>query len=116
MPVLTRFETTWAAISDISTIELVLAVISIGVFSTVMKELGFLDKTIRGLTSFLGNLKAAIMIVPALIGALPVLGGAAVSAPSWINLEPLDLSNDVKAAINLSLDMECCLCSLFHPA
>lgn len=102
MPVLTRFETTWAAISDISTIELVLAVISIGVFSTVMKELGFLDKTIRGLTSFLGNLKAAIMIVPALIGALPVLGGAAVSAPFVDKLgTPLDLSNDVKAAINL---------------
>ena len=67
-----------------------------------MNATGYLDKMVQGLQGFLGNLKASIMVVPALVGSMPVLGGAAVSAPLVDKLgEGLHLSPDRKAAINL---------------
>jgi len=91
------------AFIDKATLELAAAVLAIGLFSTFMREYGFLSKTVTGLTALLGNVKAAIMSVPALIGSLPVLGGAALSAPLVDKLgEPLGLPNDVKAAANLA--------------
>jgi len=67
-----------------------------------MNETGYLDKMVQGLHGFLGNLKASIMVVPALIGSMPVLGGAAVSAPLVDKLgEELHLTPDKKAAVNL---------------
>jgi len=95
--------TTWQAMRDPATLELAGAVLAIGVFSTFMREFGFLDKTVNALSSFLGNVKAAIISVPALIGSMPVLGGAALSAPLVDRLaEPLGLPADVKAAANLA--------------
>lgn len=92
----------WRSFSDRATVELAAAVLSIGLFSTVMHETGFLDRAVSGLTAFLGNVKAAIMAVPALVGTMPVLGGAALSAPLVDKLgRPLDLPPDQKAAINL---------------
>ncbi|MGI6666136.1 MAG: DUF401 family protein [Bacillota bacterium] len=93
----------WRSFSDPGTIQLALAVMSIGVFSTVMRQSGFLDRTVSGLTSFLGNVKAAIMAVPALVGTMPVLGGAALSAPLVDKLgQALALPPDTKAAANLT--------------
>lgn len=95
--------TVWGAFKDPSTLELAAAVLAIGVFSTFMKEFSFLGRTVNGLSVFLGNVKAAIMSVPALIGSMPVLGGAALSAPLVDRLgEPLFLPPDVKAAANLA--------------
>jgi integral membrane protein (TIGR00529 family) len=92
----------WRSFSDPGTLQLAAAVLSIGVFSTVMQQTGFLDRTVSGLTSLLGNVKAAIMAVPALVGTMPVLGGAALSAPLVDKLgQPLDLSPETKAAANL---------------
>ena len=95
--------TVWTAFKDRATLELAGAVLAIGIFSTVMKEFSFLGRTVNGLTVFLGNVKAAIMSVPALIGSMPVLGGAALSAPLVDKLgDSLDLSPDKKAAANLA--------------
>ena len=92
----------WRSFSDRGTCELAAAVLTIGLFSTVMQATGFLDKAVSGLTSFLGNVKAALMAVPALVGTMPVLGGAALSAPLVDKIgRPLALSADQKAAINL---------------
>lgn len=91
------------AFKDKATLELAAAVLAIGLFSTFMREFGFLAKTVTGLTVFLGNVKAAIMAVPAMIGSMPVLGGAALSAPLVDKLgDPLGLEPDVKAAANLA--------------
>ncbi len=96
------FTVIWKACADVTTLELVLAVLSIGLFSTTMKELGYLEKAVAGLSGFLGNVKAAIMAVPALIGTMPVHGGAALSAPLVDRLgDSLDLEPDVKASANL---------------
>lgn len=101
------FSETWAIIfeslTDTTTVELVAAVLAIGVFSIAMKELSLLDRTVAGLTDFLGNIKAAIMTVPALIGSLPVLGGAVLSAPLVDRLgDSLAMEPDQKAAANLA--------------
>ncbi len=101
------FSKSWAIIYgsliDTTTLELVAAVIAIGVFSIAMKELSLLDRTVAGLTDFLGNIKAAIMTVPALIGSLPVLGGAVLSAPLVDKLgDSLAMEPDQKAAANLA--------------
>lgn len=92
----------WSAFTDSTTIQLALSVFAIGAFSTIMNETGYLDNMVQGLSGFLGNLKAAIMAVPALIGSMPVLGGAAVSAPLIDKLgDGLGLSPERKASINL---------------
>lgn len=92
----------WNAFIDSTTIQLAIAVLAIGVFSTIMKETGYLDNMVRGLSGFLGSLKAAIMAVPALIGSMPVLGGAAVSAPLVDKLgDGLGLPPEAKAGVNL---------------
>ncbi len=92
----------WDAFTDSATIELALSVFTIGVFSTIMNTTGYLENMVQGLSGFLGNLKAAIMTVPALIGSMPVSGGAAVSAPLVDKLgDGLDLTPDIKASVNL---------------
>lgn len=94
--------TVWSAFIEKGTLELAAAVLTIGLFSTTMKEFGFLEKTVSGLAAFLGNVKAAIMAVPALIGTMPVLGGAALSAPLVDKLgSSLDLKPETLAAANL---------------
>ncbi len=94
--------TVWTAFTEKTTLELAAAVLAIGLFSTAMKEFGFLEKTVAGLAVFLGNVKAAIMAVPALIGTMPVLGGAALSAPLVDRLgSSLDMKPETMAAANL---------------
>ncbi len=94
--------TTWHALTAKETLELTAAVLAIGLFSTMMRELGFLEKTVAGLSSLLGNVKAAIMAVPALVGTMPVLGGAALSAPLVDKLGgSLDMSPQSMAASNM---------------
>jgi len=102
LPIAQSIQVIWSAFTDATTLELAVTVFAIGVFSTVMKETGYLDNMVQGLSGFLGNVKAAIMAVPALIGSMPVLGGAAVSAPLVDRLgDELELSPAQKAAINL---------------
>lgn len=102
LPVRKSANVIWSAFTDSTTIQLAISVFAIGVFSTIMNETGYLDNMVRGLSGFLGNLKAAIMTVPALIGSMPVLGGAAVSAPLVDKLgNGLGLSPEQKASINL---------------
>ena len=44
----------WDSWVDKGTLELAAAVLSIGIFSTVMKELGYLERTVDGLQNLLG--------------------------------------------------------------
>ncbi len=91
------------SMKDPTTLNLVAAVMTIGLFSTAMKETSLLEGTVAGLSALLGNVKAALMSVPALIGSLPVTGGAVLSAPLVDRLgDSLTLSPDEKAAANLA--------------
>lgn len=87
---------------DRSTVELILAVVLIGVLGKVMGELGQTGRMVDALSSLLGNPRLAIAAAPALIGLLPVFGGAFLSAPMVNRLgNQLGLSPERRAAINL---------------
>lgn len=83
-------------------VELVLDVAVITSLAGVLKRFGLLDTMVRSITSVLGGARLAIMAVPSLIGTLPVLGGAILSAPMVDGLgDRLSLTRAGKAAVNL---------------
>lgn len=87
---------------DRGTIELVLAVVLIGVLGKVMGELGQMARMVDSLAGLLGNPRLAIAAAPALVGLLPVFGGAYISAPMVDRLgEQLHLSPERRTAVNL---------------
>ncbi len=84
------------------TIELLLDVMVITSLAGVLKRFGLLETMVTSLTVLLGGARLAIMAVPSLIGALPVLGGAILSAPMADGLgDRLRLNRIRKAAVNL---------------
>ncbi len=90
----------WGSFTDITTYTSgAVCIFNRSLFNNHERDTGYLDNMVRGLSGFLGNLKAAIMTVPALVGSMPVLGGAAVSAPLVDKLgDGLGLSPEKKAA------------------
>lgn len=89
------------AVIDRSTLELAGTVFAIGVFAAIMNHLSFLEKMSSSLqTAFSARTVSAF--VPALIGAMPVMGGAQVSAPLVDKTgDELGLDRVTKAAANL---------------
>ncbi len=66
---------------DGKTLFLLSASTSIAVFAEVYRLTGFIEKLGRSLSSKLGDPRYALIMVPAVIGLLPVAGGALMSAP-----------------------------------
>lgn len=92
----------YAALVDRGTIELVLDVAAITSLAGVLKSSGLLETMVRSVTRLLGGARLAIMAVPSIIGTLPVLGGAILSAPMVDGLgDGLRLTKERKAAVNL---------------
>jgi len=74
----------WSALQSllqIQTISLILIVVSILVISRLMKESGHLDRIVEGFARISGDDRTAGSVLPALIGLLPMPGGALFSAP-----------------------------------
>ncbi|MCJ7833571.1 MAG: DUF401 family protein [Deltaproteobacteria bacterium] len=74
----------WSALQslvNIQTISLILIVGSILVISRLMKESGHLDRIVEGFARISGDDRTAGSVLPALIGLLPMPGGALFSAP-----------------------------------
>lgn len=94
-------DTAIRALIDRSTLELAGTVFAIGVFAEIMNHLSFLEKMCSSLqTAFSARTVSAF--VPALIGAMPVMGGAQVSAPLVDKTgDELGLDRATKAAANL---------------
>ena len=84
----------YATLTDDKTQFLLAASTSIAVFAEIYRLTGFIEGLGRNLSSRLGDPRYAIIIVPAVIGLLPVAGGALMSAPivgvlgSLIGLSP----------------------------
>ncbi len=94
-------DTAIGALINRSTLELAGTVFAIGVFAAIMNHLSFLEKMSSSLqTAFSARTVSAF--VPALIGAMPVMGGAQVSAPLVDKTgDELGLDQATKAAANL---------------
>jgi len=92
----------WHGLTQAQTVELVLDVALITSLAGVLKRFGLLDTMVRSVSVLLGGARLAIMAVPSIIGMLPVLGGAILSAPMVDGLgEKLGLTRVRRAAVNL---------------
>jgi hypothetical protein len=66
---------------DIVTLTLVFATLFIMVLSQLYKETGLINILSRSLGGLVRNSKIAVSLLPAVIGLVPVSGGALMSAP-----------------------------------
>jgi integral membrane protein (TIGR00529 family) len=66
---------------DIETLLLIASLILILFFSAIMKETGNMSRAITSLQNVFRDARATVAIIPAMIGILPVVGGAMLSAP-----------------------------------
>ena len=89
------------AFMDITMYDLALIISLIPILAYSMKETGMVDELIESVKRTLSS-RAVLMFIPALMGALPMIGGALMSAP-LIDKEAdkLKLDGKEKSYINL---------------
>jgi integral membrane protein (TIGR00529 family) len=71
----------WKASSDLTTLELSAIVVLIIILSSILEQKGQLQRLLSSLQLLIHNVKVLLIILPALIGLLPMPGGALFSAP-----------------------------------
>jgi len=87
---------------DLLTISVVLATFGIMLLSELYKETGFINRLSESLSGIIKNSKIVLSVLPAIIGFLPVAGGALMSAPLVDSeAEKLKLKPEKKAYVNL---------------
>ncbi len=92
----------YEATADPLTISVVLATFVIMMLSQLYKETGVVNTLSASISKLLNNPKAVMSILPAVIGLLPVAGGALTSAPLVdLEAEKLKIKQERKAYINL---------------
>lgn len=85
-----------------SSLQTLIVVVEIGVLGSILKQYGILDKIVKALEKLVPSKKVLIMMFPALMGLLPVPGGAFLSAPFVDSLgNDLKMPGEKKAAANL---------------
>ncbi len=88
--------------TDPTTISLVSATFGIMLLSQLYKETGVINTMSRNLSDTVKNSKLVVGLLPAVIGLLPVTGGALMSAPLIENeANKLPLKEDKKTYINV---------------
>jgi hypothetical protein len=87
---------------DPNTTSVVVATFGIMLLSQLYKETGIINKLSESISRIVKNPKIVLAVVPAIIGLLPVAGGALMSAPLVdVEAEKLKLKPQRKAYINL---------------
>ncbi|HAV43007.1 TPA: hypothetical protein DCX15_03210 [bacterium] len=86
---------------DKVTLELATALLLIGIFSKLLEESGSLEEIVTSLRGLIQDSRIILAGLPALIGLMPMIGGAVFSAPLVEEVsKPLELSSEKKAFIN----------------
>jgi integral membrane protein (TIGR00529 family) len=89
------------SLSQLQTISLFLIVGSILVISRLMKESRHMDRIVEGFAGLSGNERTAGSVLPALIGLLPMPGGALFSAPMVeTTFKKCAVTGEQQAAVN----------------
>jgi len=97
LPILTVFKTLFTTVIDPSIITLALAVGLIPMIGGVMKDSGQMDNLVNNLR--IGK-KGIMALSPALMGLLPMPGGALFSAPV-LEKAGKDIAEDLKVSVNI---------------
>ena len=85
-----------------STFQTLIVVVEIGILGNILKQYGILEKIVHALERLIPSKKALVMIMPGIMGLLPVPGGAFLSAPFVDSIgNDLDMSGDQKTVVNL---------------
>jgi integral membrane protein (TIGR00529 family) len=88
--------------TDLTTISIVLATFVIMLLSQLYKETGLVKKLSESISKIVNKPKASLSLLPAIVGLLPVAGGALTSAPLVdLEAEKLKIKPERKAYINL---------------
>ncbi|AZR73002.1 hypothetical protein BBF96_06090 [Anoxybacter fermentans] len=96
------FEFLSAGLFSKTTLELVLVIINIGIIANLMDKTGLVDQMIGALSTLFRKFQIILAVVPSVMGALAIPGGAMLSAPMVNSIaKDLNLSNRKKMAINL---------------
>lgn len=86
---------------DSKTLLLIGALLVILFFSHLLKETGRMKEILDGLSNLFRDIRMVIAILPAIIGLMPILGGALVSAPMVVEgSDRLNLSPERRTFIN----------------
>lgn len=90
-----------SSIVDEKTLLLIGAFVSILFFSNLLKETGRMNQIMEGFRSTLKDVRLVIALLPAVIGLMPIAGGALVSAPMVVEgSDELRLSPERRTFIN----------------
>jgi len=92
----------WETSVNLLTISVVLATFGIMLLSQLYKETGLINRLSESMGRLINNPKIVMCVLPAIIGFLPVAGGALMSAPLVDSeAEKLKLKPEKKAYVNL---------------
>jgi integral membrane protein (TIGR00529 family) len=90
-----------SSIIDTSTLFIIGAFVSILFFSNLLKETGRMNQILEGFRSTLKDIRLVIALLPAIIGLMPIVGGALVSAPMVVEgSDELKLTPERRTFIN----------------
>ncbi len=86
---------------DYETLMLIASFVLILFFSAIMKETGRMTQAISALQEIFRDARATVAIIPAIIGILPIMGGAMLSAPLVLEAsDELNLSPERRTFLN----------------
>lgn len=86
---------------DESTLLLLSALVAILLFSNLLKETGRMNEILEGFRNIFRDVRVVIVLLPAMIGLMPIMGGALVSAPMVVEgSDELKLSPERRTFIN----------------
>lgn len=101
LPALEVLKQTWIAVIDLKTLRLVAAVLLITSLGELLQEVESMQRLINSLQELVTDPRLVLAIIPALIGLLPMPGGAMMSAPMIQEISTqLELSPERKTYIN----------------
>jgi len=90
-----------SATLDEKTLLLIAALFTILFFSNLLKETGRMNKILEGFRYILKDMRVVVALLPAMIGLMPLVGGALVSAPMVVEgSDQLKLSPERRTFIN----------------
>jgi len=91
----------FASIFDIRTLLLLGAFVAILFFSSLLKETGRMEEILEGFRGIFKDIRVVIALLPAMIGLMPMMGGALISAPMVVEgSDELKLSPERRTFIN----------------
>ena len=101
LPLVVIGEEFFRGLVEPQTIHLVLALVFILLLSEIMKEAGEMRKMIDSFGVITNDLRAVVALLPAMIGLMPIMGGALVSAPLVVEAsDALKLPTEKKTFLN----------------